>query len=174
MEAAGVIRCLSSPWASPFHMVHKPDGSWRPFGDYHKLNTQTVPDWNPLPNVADFTSIWTVARFSPSWIWLRDFTVHPTKKKCPSDLRKVPIWPTIISISTKIAHLTYTNCQFDLRKVPIRPTKNAHLTYEKCPSGLRKMPIEPTKSAHPTYENCPSALRKMPIRLTKKAHQTIY
>ena len=32
MEAAGVIRWSSSPWASPLHMVQKPDGSWRPCG----------------------------------------------------------------------------------------------------------------------------------------------
>ena len=57
IEAAGVISCLSSPWASPLHKIHKPNGSWRPFGDYHRLNTQTVPDCNPFPNVADFTSI---------------------------------------------------------------------------------------------------------------------
>ena len=32
MEAAGIIRHSSSPWASPPHMVKKPDGSWRPCG----------------------------------------------------------------------------------------------------------------------------------------------
>ena len=42
--------------ASPLHMVQKPDGSWRPCGDYCRLKTQTVPDCYPLPNVADFTS----------------------------------------------------------------------------------------------------------------------
>ena len=56
MEAAGVIRRSNSPWASPLHMVRKPDGSWRPCGDYRRLNTQTIPDRYPLPNVADFTS----------------------------------------------------------------------------------------------------------------------
>ena len=56
MEAAGVIRRSNSPWASPLHMVQKPDGSWRPCGDYRRLNTQTVPDRYPLPNIADFTS----------------------------------------------------------------------------------------------------------------------
>ena len=56
MESAGIIRRSSSPWACPLHMVKKPDGSWRPCGDYRRLNTQTVPDRCPLPNVADFSS----------------------------------------------------------------------------------------------------------------------
>ena len=37
-------------------MVKKPDGSWRPCGDYHSLNTQTIPDRYPLPNIADLSS----------------------------------------------------------------------------------------------------------------------
>ena len=37
-------------------MVQKPDGTWSPCRDYCGLNTQTVPDHYPLPNIADFTS----------------------------------------------------------------------------------------------------------------------
>jgi len=53
MEAAGVIRHFNSRWASPLHMVQKPDGFWRPCS---KLNTQTVPNRYPFTNIADFTS----------------------------------------------------------------------------------------------------------------------
>jgi hypothetical protein len=53
LERDGII---SSPWASPLHMVKKPDGSWRCCGDYRRLNNITVPDTYPLPNMIDFSS----------------------------------------------------------------------------------------------------------------------
>ncbi len=52
----GVIRCSSSQWSSPLHMVQKPYGSWRPCGDYRQLNLQTVEDKHPLPNMADLAA----------------------------------------------------------------------------------------------------------------------
>jgi hypothetical protein len=54
MEKEGIIRRSTSPWASPLHMVAKKDGSWRPCGDFRRLNLVTEPDRYPLPNMLDF------------------------------------------------------------------------------------------------------------------------
>jgi len=56
LEKARVIRRSNSPWSSPLHLVPKPDGSWRPCGDYRRLNFTTTPDHYPLPNLKDFSN----------------------------------------------------------------------------------------------------------------------
>ena len=56
MESLGIVRRSDSPWASPLHVVPKADGSWRPCGDYRRLNAVTEDDRYPLPHLQDFNA----------------------------------------------------------------------------------------------------------------------
>ena len=56
MEAQGIIRRSSSSWSSPLHMVEKADGTWRPCGDYRRVNLATKPDLYPPPHMEDLSA----------------------------------------------------------------------------------------------------------------------
>jgi len=56
LELQGIVERSDSPWASPLHMVQKADGTWRPCGDYRRLNLVTKPDKYPPPHIEDLTS----------------------------------------------------------------------------------------------------------------------
>ncbi len=56
LEKAGIVRRSNSPWSSPLHMVPKQDGSWRPCGDYRRLNLATIHDRYPLPSLQVFST----------------------------------------------------------------------------------------------------------------------
>lgn len=55
MMQQGLCQPSKSPWASPLHVVPKPNGDLRVCGDYRRLNSVTKPDRYPIPRLRDFT-----------------------------------------------------------------------------------------------------------------------
>lgn len=52
--AQGIISPSKSPWASPIHLVKKPNGSYRICGDFRGVNSVTLHDRYPIPHIHDF------------------------------------------------------------------------------------------------------------------------
>lgn len=53
----GIVRPSDNPYASPLHLAAKPGGKdFRVCVDFRKLNSTTVKDRYPVPQLQDFTS----------------------------------------------------------------------------------------------------------------------
>jgi hypothetical protein len=48
---SGLLKPCSSPWAAPVLLVKKPNGKWRLVCDYRKLNSVTISNQYPLPDI---------------------------------------------------------------------------------------------------------------------------
>ena len=69
-------------------MVPKPDGTWRPCGDFCHLNTARVPDKYPLPAVSDFFARIFGSKFFSKLDLQKDYFQIP--------MRPADIWKTAI------------------------------------------------------------------------------
>ena len=118
MERMGICQKASSPWASPLHLVPKADGTWRPCGDYRRLNMVTEPDRYPLPNMADLIS-----------------NLHGSKIFSKLDLLKgyfqVPVHPDDVpktAVITPFGTYTFNFSTFGLR--------NSGATFQRLMDGV--------------------------------------
>jgi len=119
MERAGLCRKAASPWASPLHMVKKSDGkSWRPCGDYRRLNLITEPDHYPLPNMADLTTSFSGAKIFSKLDLLKGYFQVPVH---PDDINKT-------AIITPFGSYVFAYSTFGLR--------NAGATFQRMMDGI--------------------------------------
>ena len=88
MEKAGIVRHSSFPWSSPLHMVPKPDGTWRVYGDFPCLITATVTDRYPLLAIADFSAWIAGSKFFSKLDLQKGYFQIPM---CPADVPKTAI-----------------------------------------------------------------------------------
>ncbi len=49
------MRCSSSSWSSPLHLVKKKDGSWRPCSNFRCFNLANTEDKYQVPNMSNFS-----------------------------------------------------------------------------------------------------------------------
>ena len=107
LELQGICQKSSSPWSSPLHMVTKKDGSFRPCGDYRRLNNVTEPDHYPLPNIQDITSFLSGARIFSKLDLTKGYYQVPLN---PADIPKT-------AITTLFGTYTFNYSCFGLRNV---------------------------------------------------------
>ena len=79
MEAQGIIRKSTSPWASPICLVRKKSGKIRPCVDYQRLNEITKKDAFPLPRISDCLDAVAGAKFLSSFDLTSGFHQVPIK-----------------------------------------------------------------------------------------------
>ena len=85
MQAQGIVKPSSSPWASPVVLVPKKDGSLRFCVDYRRLNALTKRDVYPLPRVDDLLDALGEAKYFSSLdlasgYWQVELDTHAREK----------------------------------------------------------------------------------------------
>lgn len=107
LEQLGIIRRSRSAWASPLHVVPKPYGSFRPCGDYRRLNAVTKPDRYPLPLLSDFAGNLAGCNIFSKIDLIKGYHQIPVK---PSDIPKT-------AIATPFGSFEYLRMPFGLKNV---------------------------------------------------------
>ena len=94
----GVYSKAATPWASPLHMTPKKDGTWRPCGDYRRLNLITEPDHYAMPNISDLTSSVSTSRVFSKLDLLKGYF------QMPANLDDVPKTAITTPFGTYVFH----------------------------------------------------------------------
>ena len=115
----GIIRRSASPWASPHHMVQKPAGGWRPFGDYRRLNSITEADRYAIPHIHDFSARLSGATMFSKVDLVRGYHQVPVAEEDIPNTTKVQTHTKALLATYPLAHQRFADIvgPFPNRKV---------------------------------------------------------
>lgn len=108
LEAADIIEPSDAAWSSPIVPVRKKDGSIRMCVDYRKLNSVTIPDKFPVPNLLDSIYGLYGTKFFSRLDLIRGFyqlPIHPESRP-------------FTAFSTQRNHWQFKRLSFGLRNAP--------------------------------------------------------
>ena len=105
---SGILVRSESSYATPIHMVPKPNGSFRMTGDYRALNAVTRPDRYPIPHLQSFNQHVAGATIFSKVDLKRAYHQLPVRKE---DQEKT-------AITTPFGLFHYTTMPFGLRNAP--------------------------------------------------------
>jgi hypothetical protein len=130
-------------------MVPKKNGSWRPCDDYRRLNTITVPDRYPLPNMLDLSAN------------MDGYTVFSKSDRVKAS-HQVPIAPEDgqkTAVITPFGLFEYNYMHFGLCKIHIQNVPSRNDPSQNGPS--HKVPS--LKGPSPTSQSTKQPITKHPI-----------
>ena len=78
-----IIERYQSNWSSGLHLQPKPDGTYRPCGDFRQLNEQTLTDMHPIPHLRYFTAKLNGAKVYSKVYLSKAYHQIPIKKEEP-------------------------------------------------------------------------------------------
>ena len=78
-----IIERYQSNWSSGLHLQPKPDGTYRPCGDFRQLNEKTLTDMHPIPHLRYFTAKLNGAKVYSKVYLSKAYHQIPIKKEEP-------------------------------------------------------------------------------------------